>query len=72
MWIAAGASGDTTVTESLLGVNYYIKGNNAKIQANLVRRNGGSGLIGANGFGSNATAFSKTATQLRTNFQMAF
>jgi len=38
----------------------------------LVRRNGGTGLLGANGFGSNATAFSKTATQLRTNFQLAF
>lgn len=69
---APGASGDTGVDEITAGVNYYIKGNNAKIQANIVHRNGGAGLIGANGFGSNATGFGKSSTQLRTNFQVSF
>ncbi len=44
----------------------------SKIQANIVRRNGGEGLIGANGFSSNATGFSNSSTQLRANFQVAF
>ncbi|MBV9469826.1 MAG: outer membrane beta-barrel protein [Abitibacteriaceae bacterium] len=69
---AAGAQTDPTVKEIVLGLNYYIKGNNAKIQANIVRRHGGSGLVAANGFGSNATAFTNDSTQLRTNFQVAF
>jgi predicted porin len=33
-------AGDTDVRDLILGLNYYIKGNNAKIQANLIRRNG--------------------------------
>ncbi|MBV9867926.1 MAG: hypothetical protein JO316_21435 [Abitibacteriaceae bacterium] len=69
---AAGAQTDSTVKEIVLGLNYYLKGNNAKIQANIVRRHGGSGLVAANGFGSNATAFTNDSTQLRTNFQVAF
>lgn len=67
-----GQSGASKVTEATLGINYYIRGNNAKIQANIVRRSGGEGLIGANGFSSNATGFSNSSTQLRTNFQVAF
>ena len=69
---AAGKSSDSNVTEATLGLNYYIRGNNAKIQANIVRRNGGAGLIGANGFSSNGTSFGNSSTQLRTNFQIAF
>ncbi|MDQ3814451.1 MAG: OprO/OprP family phosphate-selective porin [Armatimonadota bacterium] len=69
---AAGASGDTSVRDLILGINYYLKGHNAKIQANLVKRNGGTGLVSANGFGSNATGFGKDSTQVRTNFQIGF
>jgi len=63
---------DDAPKEITLGLNYYIKGNNAKIQLNLVRLQGaGEGVTGtavpggANGFQSNRT-------ELRTNFQVAF
>lgn len=64
---------DTTVKDLTLGVNYYIKSNNAKIQFNIVHRNGGAGLIGANNFpGGTTNNFSNDRTELRTNFQIAF
>jgi len=69
---APGASSDTNVRDLIFGLNYYIKGHNAKIQANIVRRSGGAGLIGANGFTGNPTGFSNDSTQLRTNFQVGF
>lgn len=57
--------GDSTVRDITLGLNYYIKGNNAKIQTNLVRRNsdGGSSL---------SSALRNDQLQLRTNFQVSF
>jgi hypothetical protein len=47
-----------------LGLNYYIKGNNAKIQANIVRRNGAPG--------SPIADLRPDRTEIRTNFQVAF
>jgi hypothetical protein len=51
--------------ELTLGVNYYIKGNNAKIQANLVRVQGASSA-------DVPSALQRDRTELRTNFQVAF
>lgn len=51
------------INEATLGVNYYIKGNNAKIQANIVRRSGDD--LAPSGSRNDST-------QLRTNFQVAF
>jgi len=57
---SAAAAG---VRDYTLGLNYYIKGNNAKIQTNIVRRNGNA----------NAPAgLRDSRTELRTNFQIAF
>lgn len=51
------------VEDYTLGLNYYIKGNNAKIQANIVQRNGSA----------NAPAgLRNDRTELRTNFQISF
>jgi hypothetical protein len=50
------------VRDLTFGVNYYIKGNNAKIQVNVVRRNGGSDLTSANGFGSGAAVRTRKAS----------
>jgi phosphate-selective porin len=47
-----------------LGLNYYIKDNNAKIQANIIRRNGAPG--------SPVVDLRPDRTELRTNFQVAF
>ena len=55
------AGGD--ISEATLGLNYYIKGNNAKIQANIVKRSGDD--LAASGFRNDSTQF-------RTNFQVAF
>ena len=51
------------VKDITLGLNYYIKGNNAKIQANIVRRNSDQGA---------PAALRNDRTELRTNFQVAF
>lgn len=51
------------VSEATLGLNYYIKGNNAKIQANIVKRDGD--VLAPSGFRNDNTQF-------RTNFQVAF
>lgn len=54
---------DSDVHDYTLGLNYYIKGNNAKIQTNIVQRNGNT----------NAPAgLRNDRTELRTNFQIAF
>ncbi len=64
---------DTTVKDLTFGINYYIKSNNAKIQFNVVRRNGGQGLTAANNFpGGTTNNFLNDRTELRTNFQVAF
>ena len=63
-------SGDTSVRDLIAGINYYIKGNNAKIQFNILRRNGASDLT----FGSSnpASDTRNDRTEFRTNFQIAF
>lgn len=55
------AAGNGTSIESTLGLNYFIKGNNAKIQTDLVKVDG------------EANAFSTVnSIQLRSEFQVAF
>jgi hypothetical protein len=64
----SGADDDSVVRDIILGLNYFIKGNNAKIQLNLVRRNGAAG-------GSNFAPpndFRNNRTELRTQAQVAF
>jgi hypothetical protein len=51
------------VRDLILGLNYYIKGNNAKIQTNIVKRSGGTGA---------PADLQNDRTELRTNFQIAF
>lgn len=51
-----------------LGANYYIKGNNAKIQLNLVKRDGNPGARSNAG----ANDLRNDRYELRTNFQVAF
>ncbi len=69
----SAASSATSARELTLGFNYYIKGNNARIQINLVRANGGRGLTVANGFtGGNVNSFQNDRTELRTQYQVAF
>lgn len=64
---------DASVRDIVAGVNYYIKGNNAKIQLNVLRRNGGSGIVSGNGFSSSlANAFGNDRTELRLQGQVAF
>ncbi len=55
-------------TDITLGANYYIKGNNAKIQLNLVRRDGNPAAKTGNGAGD----LRNDRYELRTNFQVAF
>jgi outer membrane murein-binding lipoprotein Lpp len=57
------ALNDADVRDIILGLNYYIKGTNAKIQTNLVQRNGGNGA---------PADLRNDRTELRTNFQVAF
>ncbi len=62
-----------TVKDISLGLNYYIKGNNAKIQANIVRRNGtgtAAAAVGASGSGLGSIANDSTALILQG--QVAF
>jgi hypothetical protein len=64
---------DAAARDITLGLNYYIKGNNAKIQANLVHRSGGSGISAANNFSDTTVKdFQGGRTELRLNFQTAF
>jgi hypothetical protein len=58
---ANAAASNTKTKEYILGANYYIKGNNAKIQANIVKVDDDL---------PNATTGG--GLQLRTNFQVAF
>lgn len=62
-----------TVKDISLGMNYYIKGNNAKIQANIVHRNGtgvAAPIAGASGAGLGGLANDSTA--LIVQGQVAF
>jgi uncharacterized coiled-coil protein SlyX len=65
---------DAAVKEISAGLNYFIKGNNAKIQANIVRVQGGRGLTSANGFGSGSQGqgFQNDRTELRLQGQVGF
>jgi hypothetical protein len=54
---------DGKISEATLGLNYYIKGNNAKIQANIVQRSGDENA---------PSGFRNDGVQLRTSFQAAF
>src|SRR5690606_36037158 len=56
---------NAAIKQYTLGLNYYLKGNNAKIQLNLVRTNGDPAVPGN-------TRFDNNSTELRTNFQVAF
>ena len=60
---------DSDVTDYLLGVNYYFKGNNAKLQTNLVKRNGGANAATNLNPASNLR---NDRYELRTSFQIAF
>ena len=64
----AAAGVDSTVRDLILGLNYFIKGNNAKIQVNLVRR---SGAAGGGAFTPPAD-MRNDRTELRTQAQIAF
>jgi hypothetical protein len=55
---------NAAINQYTLGLNYYLKGNNAKIQLNLVHTDGNSAAPGS--------TFDNDATELRTNFQVAF
>jgi len=61
---SARSVADAEVRDITLGLNYYIKGNNAKIQANVVNRSGAPG--------SPISDLRPDRTELRTNFQVAF
>ena len=62
-----GANAD--VKDIVLGLNYYIKGNNAKIQTNLIKRNGGDNAPTSTNPSSNLR---NDRLELRTAFQVAF
>jgi hypothetical protein len=65
--------GGAAVRDLVLGVNYYMKGNNAKIQANVVRRRGGSAISAANGFSSSLVSqFAADRTEFRVQAQVGF
>ena len=64
---------NASVRDLVFGMNYYIKGNNAKIQANIVRRSGGEGIVSGNGFSSGlSNQFANDRTELRVQGQVAF
>ena len=54
-------AGNTTLKDYTLGLNYFLKGNEAKVQVNIVDHNGDSGASGQN-----------KGTELRTAFQASF
>lgn len=51
------------LTDITLGLNYYLRGNNAKIQSNLIRRSSSAGA---------PAALRNDRYELRTNFQVGF
>jgi hypothetical protein len=64
------AAGDTEVRDLIAGLNYYIKGNNAKIQVNVLRRDGAQGLGGS--VSNPSSAIQNDRTELRVQGQVAF
>jgi Phosphate-selective porin O and P len=63
------ASGDSTTRDLIFGLNYYLKGNNAKLQVNLLKRNGGDFATASSNPHSDLR---NDRTELRTAFQVAF
>jgi hypothetical protein len=61
---------DAKVRDIVAGINYYIKGNNAKIQLNVVRRNGGSDVPSVTG--ASTANFANKRTEVRLQGQVAF
>lgn len=59
------AAGEGKANEETLGLNYYLKGDNAKIQLNLVKHDGPLDS-------SNGTGYLYDWTELRTGFQVGF
>ncbi|HEX8551751.1 MAG TPA: porin [Abditibacteriaceae bacterium] len=57
------AVGNADVRDLILGLNYYIRGNNAKIQTNIVKRNGNVGA---------PADLQNDRVELRTNLQVSF
>ena len=55
------STSNTTLKDYTLGLNYFLKGNDAKVQFNIVDHNGDSGAVGF-----------RDGTELRTAFQAAF
>jgi len=55
---------NAAIKQYTLGLNYYLKGNNAKIQLNLVHTDGNPAAPGS--------AFDNDSNELRTLFQVAF
>jgi hypothetical protein len=61
------------LSELIFGLNYYIKGNNAKIQTNLIRRNGvGSAAVLAGANPTGIGGLRNDNTSLVTQLQVAF
>lgn len=72
---APDGTGDTRVRDLIIGANYYLKGNNAKVQVNLIERNGARGLFsGGRSVGSStgSSDLSNSRTELRTQLQVSF
>ncbi|HEX2061515.1 MAG TPA: porin, partial [Thermoanaerobaculia bacterium] len=54
------SAGGTTVRDAILGINYSLRGNHARVQANLIHRHGGESLSGTPGLASSAAAFANS------------
>lgn len=66
-------AGGLDLSELTFGLNYYIKGNNAKIQSNIVRRNGiGTTAAAAGTSGSGLGGLRNDSTAFITQLQVAF
>lgn len=66
-------NGGLDLNEATVGLNYYIKGNNAKIQANIVRRSGiGTGALATGTSSTGIGGLRNDFTQLKIQGQVAF
>jgi hypothetical protein len=63
-------AGDTEVRDIIAGLNYYIRGNNAKIQVNVLRRDGAGGL--GSSVSNPSSDIQNDRTELRVQGQVAF
>ena len=55
------SASNATLEDYTLGLNYFLKGNEAKVQFNIIDHNGDSGALGF-----------RDGTELRTAFQASF